>query len=113
MDRIKPKNFGVIIRTVAEHKSTLDLEQDLSNLMEKWKTMHANIKGGHLPKRVLGELNTTSSILRDLLNGDFTNIHVNDPGLVSEMKEYIQSIAPGKEKIVRLARKYHCQVEVI
>ncbi len=102
MDRIKPKNFGVIIRTVAEHKSTLDLEHDLKNLMEKWKTMHANIKGGQPPKRVLGELNTTTSILRDLLNGDFTNIHVNDPGLVSEMKEYIQSIAPGKEKIVRL-----------
>ena len=109
MDRIKPKNFGVIIRTVAEHKSTLDLEQDLSNLMEKWKTMHANIKGGHLPKRVLGELNTTSSILRDLLNGDFTNIHVNDSALVSEMKEYIQSIAPGKEKIVRF---YDSKVDI-
>ncbi len=102
MERIKPKNFGVIIRTVAEHKSTSDLELDLQNLLEKWKTMHANIKGAQPPKRVLGELNTTTSILRDLLNADFTNIHVNDTTLVSEMKEYIQGIAPGKEKIVRL-----------
>jgi ribonuclease G len=52
--------------------------------------------------RVLGELNTTTSILRDLLNADFTNIHVNDSALLTEMKEYIQGIAPGKEKIVRL-----------
>jgi ribonuclease G len=64
--------------------------------------MHSNIKNGQPTKRVLGELNTRKSILRDLLNGDFTNVHVNDAGLMSEMKEYIQSIAPGKEKIVRL-----------
>ena len=102
MERIKPKNFGVIIRTVAEHKSTLDLESDLRNLMEKWKIMHSNIKNGQPSKRVLGELNTSKSILRDLLNGDFTNVYVNDSVLMTEMKEYIQSIAPGKEKIVRL-----------
>jgi ribonuclease G len=63
--------------------------------------MHANLKGIQPPRRVLGELNTTTSILRDLLNGNFTNIHVNDPALALEMKEYISSIAPGREKIVR------------
>jgi ribonuclease G len=45
MERIKPKNFGVIIRTVAENKSTADLETDLQNLLEKWRGMHANLKG--------------------------------------------------------------------
>lgn len=58
-------------------------------------------KGIQPPRRVLGELNTTTSILRDLLNGNFTNIHVNDPALALEMKEYISSIAPGREKIVK------------
>lgn len=101
MERIKPKNFGVIIRTVAEHKSTADLESDLKNLMEKWRTMHANMKGAQPPKRVLGELNTTTSILRDLLNADFTNIYVNDGKLLDEMKDFIGSIAPGKEKILK------------
>jgi ribonuclease G len=101
MDRIKPKNFGVIIRTVAENKSTADLEGDLRNLLEKWKTIFQNLKTSQPPKRVLGELNTTSSILRDLLNSDFTNIHVNDSKLAAEMKEYISSISPGNEKIVK------------
>jgi ribonuclease G len=101
MDRIKPKNFGVIIRTVAENKSTADLEADLSNLLEKWRTLHANLKGAQPPKRVLGELNTTNSILRDLLKGNFTNIHVNDETMALQMKDYISEIAPGREKIVR------------
>ncbi len=102
MDRIKPKNFGVIIRTVAENKSTADLEGDLKNLLDKWKTIYQNLKTSHPPKRVLGEINTTSSILRDLLNSDFTNIHVNDSKLLGEMKEYISSISPGNERIVKL-----------
>ncbi|MFM7758439.1 MAG: Rne/Rng family ribonuclease [Crocinitomicaceae bacterium] len=101
MDRIKPKNFGVIIRTVAENKSTADLEGDLRTLLEKWKTIYQNLKTSHPPKRVLGEINTTSSILRDLLNSDFTHIHVNDSKLLGEMKEYISSISPGNERIVK------------
>ena len=37
MERILPKNFGVIIRTVAENRHTEDLEQDLNDLLSKWK----------------------------------------------------------------------------
>ncbi len=102
MDSIKPKNFGVIIRTVAENKKIELLEQDLKNLLEKWKFMFANLKTATPPKRVLGELDKTSSILRDLLNADFSNIHVNDVILMTEMSEYVSDIAPGREKIVKL-----------
>ena len=101
MSRIKPKNFGVIIRTVAEKKSTEDLEQDLKQLLEKWNEMFSSIKGTRGPKKLLGELNRTSSMLRDLLNKDFSNIHVNNDILYDEIREYVSSIAPGKEKIVK------------
>jgi ribonuclease G len=102
MNNIKPKNFGVIIRTVAENKKVELLDQDLKNLLEKWKFMYTNLKTATPPKRVLGELDKTSSILRDLLNADFSNIHVNDVILMTEMSEYITDIAPGREKILKL-----------
>lgn len=102
MNNIKPKNFGVIIRTVAENKKVELLDQDLKNLLEKWKFMYSNLKSATPPKRVLGELDKTSSILRDLLNADFSNIHVNDVILMTEMSEYITDIAPGREKILKL-----------
>jgi ribonuclease G len=51
---------------------------------------------------VLGEIDKTSSILRDLLNADFTNIHLCDEKLMAELKEYISGIAPGREKILKL-----------
>lgn len=101
MNAIKPKNFGVIIRTVAEGKKVEMLDQDLKNLVGKWKKMHANLKAAKPPSRVLGEIDKTSSILRDLLNGDFTNIHVNDDELADNLREYVSGIAPGREKIIR------------
>ncbi len=102
METIKPKNFGVIIRTVAENKKIEQLDQDLKNLLDKWKTMYNNLITATPPRRVLGEIDKTSSILRDLLNADFSNIHVNDETLFAEMKEFIAGIAPGREKILKL-----------
>ena len=101
MKSIKPKNFGVIIRTVAEGKKLELLDQDLTSLIDKWKNLHDNLIGAKPPKRVLGEIDKTSSILRDLLNADFTNIHVNDESLYDTVKEYVSDIAPGREKIIK------------
>jgi ribonuclease G len=101
MNVIKPKNFGVIIRTVAENKKVEQLNTDLNNLLEKWKVMHANLLTATPPRRVLGEIDKTSSILRDLLNADFSNIHVNDEALTEELREYVAGIAPGREKIIK------------
>ncbi len=98
---IKPKNFGVIIRTVAENQSLEHIHQDLNNLMSKWKLMFSNLKSATPPKKVLGEIDKTASILRDLLNGDFTNIHVNNEELANEIKGYVGDIAPERQKIVK------------
>jgi ribonuclease G len=99
---IKPKNFGVIIRTVAEGKSVPDLEADLNDLINKWEQCYEALKTAQPPQKVLGEIDRTSAILRDLLNASFNSIHVNDVKLYEEMKTYLQTIAPDKEKIVRL-----------
>ena len=98
---IKPKNFGVIIRTVAENQSLEHIHQDLNNLMSKWKLMFTNLKSATPPKKVLGEIDKTASILRDLLNGDFSNIHVNNEELADEIKGYVGDIAPERQKIVK------------
>ena len=99
---IKPKNFGVIIRTVAQNKKVADLDQDLRDLVEKWEKMHKNLRNGKPPKRVLGEGNRTTTILRDMLSSEFTAIHSNDHKLHDEIKSYVKAIAPAKENIVKL-----------
>lgn len=101
MQSIKPKNFGVIIRTVAQNKKIEELDQDLKNLLEKWKKMFENVKTSAPPTRVLGEIDKASALLRDMLNEDFSKIHINDPEALESMKAFISEIAPGKEKIIK------------
>jgi len=99
---IKPKNFGVIIRTVAEGKSVADLDADLNDLVKKWEKAYENLKTAQPPFKVLGEIDRTSAILRDLLNASFNSIHINDAALFEEIKTYLHTIAPDKEKILKL-----------
>ncbi len=100
VEAIKPKNFGVIVRTAAEGKNTAELHEDLSALVEMWKTIQRNLKGAVAPAKILSEQTKTNSILRDLLNEDFNKIVVNDRTIFADTKNYIQRIAPEKADIV-------------
>jgi len=100
VEAIKPKNFGVIVRTAAEGKNTAELHEDLSMLTEMWKTIQSNLKGAVSPAKILSEQTKTTSILRDLLNEDFNKIVVNDRTIFNDAKNYIQRIAPEKADIV-------------
>lgn len=102
VESIKPKNFGVIVRTAAEGKNSAELHEDLQNLFQSWKSIQQNLKGATAPAKILSEQTKTTSILRDLLNEDFNKIVVNDKGLFAETKSYIQKIAPNKADIVSL-----------
>jgi len=99
---IKPKGFGVIIRTVAEGKKVAELDKDLENLLNKWSAMCKKLYKAPTPSKVLVELNRASSILRDVFNDSFTGIQVDDETLYNQIKDYVQEIAPGKESIVKL-----------
>ncbi|WP_332735550.1 Rne/Rng family ribonuclease [Flavihumibacter sp.] len=100
IEAIKPKNFGVIVRTAAEGKNTAELHEDLLALVETWKTIQQNLKGAVAPAKILSEQTKTTSMLRDLLNEDFNRIVVNDRNIFNDTKTYIQRIAPDKADIV-------------
>jgi ribonuclease G len=100
---IRPKGFGVIVRTVADGKKVAEIDNDLQNLMNRWKAMCKKIsKVQKLPSKVLGELNKTSSLLRDIFNDSFTSICIDDEALYTQVKDYVGEVAPDKESIVSL-----------
>jgi len=99
---IKPNNYGVIVRTVAENKLVAELDADLRDLISKWDSLSQKLVKAEAPVKIVSELDRTSAILRDLLNESFNNIHVNDVTLADEIKNYVKQIAPEKIKIIRL-----------
>ncbi|MFA8434375.1 MAG: ribonuclease E/G [Marinifilaceae bacterium] len=101
LQSIKPKNYGVIVRTVAEGKRVAELDQELRSLVEKWESSFQHIRDVAPPKLMLGEMDRTSAMLRDILNPSFENVFVNDDGVYKDVKRYISTIAPEKQKIVK------------
>ena len=99
---IKPNNYGVIIRTVAEGKKVAELDADLRSLIAKWEQCIIEMKKMTTFGRMVSEMDQTSVMLRDLLNESFNNIHVNDEKLYEEIQNYIRTIAPQKAEIVQL-----------
>lgn len=100
VEAIRPKNFGVIVRTAAEGKKTAELHEDLSALVDTWNEIQKNLKNAVAPAKIMGEKDKTTSILRDLLNEDFNKIIVNDKNIYNDTKNYILKIAPDKADIV-------------
>jgi ribonuclease G len=88
---------------VAEGKKVAVLDAELRELVRKWETAFATIKKEtKTPRLFIGEMNRTSTILRDMLNVTFNSIHTNDENLNEEIRKYIEEIAPEKVKIAKL-----------
>src|SRR5690606_34361382 len=98
---IKPANFGLIVRTVAEGKSVAERHQDLLSLAEKWKTIFSNLGQAKAPVRILNEMDRSSTMIRDLLNDNFTNITVDSPALFEDIKNFVKRVSPESERIVK------------
>lgn len=103
INSIKPKNCGVIVRTVAEGKRVAELDAELKILTKRWEDAIIKIqKTQKRPQLVFEETGRAVALLRDLFNPTYENIYVNDEAVFHEVKDYVSLIAPEKAKIVKL-----------
>ena len=103
LQSIKPKNFGVIVRTVAEGKRVAELDAELKVLLKHWEDTISKVqKATKLPSLVYEETSRTVAMLRDLFNPSYENIYGNDESVYNEVKDYVTLIAPERSGIVKL-----------
>lgn len=103
INSIKPKNCGVIVRTVAEGKRVAELDAELKILTKRWEDAIIKIqKAQKRPQLVYEETGRVVALIRDLFNPTYENIYVNDEAVFNEVKDYVSLIAPEKAKIVKL-----------
>lgn len=101
---VLPKNFGVIIRTAAVEAKDEEIEHDLRQQLDRWFKACGAIRkqAPTAPGQLLNEMSRANTIIRDSLNGSFSQIAINDEELYKEVKEYVHEIDPQMEKIVKL-----------
>lgn len=99
---IKPKNCGVIVRTVAEGKRVAELDAELKILYKRWMDAVLKVqKTQQRPQLVYEETGRAVAMLRDLFNPSYENIFVNDAEICKEVKDYVALISPEKAGIVK------------
>ncbi len=105
LESIKPRNYGVIVRTVAEGKTASVLDKELNGLVKKFEnSLHKLTVSAKAPKLVMSEINRTETILRDILDDSIQGIYVNDKETYYDIKDYVQGIAPEMEKIIKFEK---------
>ena len=100
-ESIRPKGFGIIMRTAAEGKKVQELHEELMHLIGKWEDIYRQLKTVAPPAKLLSELDKPASVLRDLLTDSFSRIVVNEKDLHADIKAYLQSISPDQVGIVQ------------
>ncbi len=102
MQSIKPKNFGVIVRTVAEGKRVAELDNELKTLVKCWEDALLKLQKAQLPALIFEETARTVGLLRDIFNPSFQHIHVNNKEVYQQIYNYVSLIAPECKDIVKL-----------
>lgn len=95
---ILPNNYGLIIRTVARNQTEDALREDLNNLMETWAEIESTAKSEAPPSLIYQDLNTTSSVIRDLFSADVTKVFIDSKKLYKQIKSYVQLVQPEAAK---------------
>lgn len=102
---IKPKNFGVIVRTSAEGKRVAELNHEMKTLVKYWEDTVAKARTVQAPALVFQEESRIVSVLRDVFNPNFESIWVNDEDTYRQISQYVELIAPESKDIVKLYSK--------
>ena len=102
---IKPKGFGVIVRTSAENKRVAELNHEMRTLVKCWEDTIAKMRRSTPPTLIYEEESRALGVIRDIFNPDFENIYVNDKETFEQLQNYVALIAPERKDIVTLYSK--------
>ncbi|MBO5455617.1 MAG: Rne/Rng family ribonuclease [Muribaculaceae bacterium] len=101
IESIRPKNFGVIIRTSAEGKSVRELHHELKTLLRCWEESVAKAQKATAPALIFEEESRIVGMLRDVFSPTFESIYVNDKEIFGQISKYVNLISPESHDIVK------------
>ena len=98
-EKIKPENYGLIIRTAAEGISEEEIEKDLAYILKVWRGLLEKAEKRPPPALLYQDLEIVPKTLRDLLTEDVSEV------LIDSRKEFERAVSFAKAFIPRLAKR--------
>ncbi|MCO5231213.1 MAG: ribonuclease E/G [Chitinophagales bacterium] len=94
IDKIRPKNFGIVVRTNTEGLGEDEIQRDIDSLMKKWEKIKEGLVEPKSPRRLLSEMSKSFSLIRDMLNDTFERVICDNAKLFDSIRIYLEEKAP-------------------
>ena len=95
LDKAKPKQHGVIVRTAAQNITAEEIQRDVARLLRQWDQIEALAKSQTKPGLLYREPDVATRIVREEFNADHRSVVVDDRKLFEELSEYVTSVSPA------------------
>ena len=95
LDKVKPAQHGVIVRTAAENVTTEEIERDVTRLVRQWDQIEALAKRSAAPALLYREPDMAVRVIREEFNQEYRGIVIDDHKLFEDVRDYVASISPA------------------
>ena len=94
LDRVKPEQHGLIVRTAAEHATEADLEADMDLLLKQWDEIERKAAKANKPALLYREPELAVRVIREEFNPDYRGVVIDDRRLFEEVRDYVKAFNP-------------------
>ena len=94
LDRVKPAEHGLIVRTAAEHATEQELRADMARLLEEWERIDAAAKKATGPTLLYREPSVAVRVIREEFNAEYRGVIIDDQQLFEDVRGYVGAFNP-------------------
>ena len=94
LDRLRPADAGLIVRTAAEGATEDELERDMLRLNAQWKQISDLAKKAKPGSLLYKEPPLAIRLIREEFTKEYRGVVIDDPALYDEVRGYVDAIAP-------------------
>jgi ribonuclease E len=94
LDRVKPAEHGLIVRTAAEHATEDELRADMTMLLGQWEKIAKQVEKVQRPKLLYREPELAVRVIREEFNSDYRGVIIDDHRLYEEVRDYVAAFNP-------------------
>ena len=94
LDRVKPAEHGLIVRTAAESATEHELHADMTRLLDQWNAIEAKAAKANGPTLLYREPPLAVRVIREEFNSDYRGVIIDDHQLFEDVHSYVQAFNP-------------------
>jgi ribonuclease E len=94
LDRVKPAEHGLIVRTAAEHATEEELRADMTILLNQWNKIAARAANANRPMLLHREPDLAVRVIREEFNSEYRGVVIDDRELFEEVRDYVAAFNP-------------------